>query len=259
MKKITKYIKESKNYIYTYITACITIVAILFVYNIKIQEDFKTNLITELIGVFFTIVVIDRINEDRQRKNHEIKEQQKIKRATDILMPLFDLYYKYLIRMTQPIGQCDGTKILNFKFTDFQHFYNISLYQINSTYEKAFILHFKTLLKLRDEVSKLMINLDDHTNPEYLNLMKKFIINNTEIDILFENFKDNLRMRVGGQPTIDSDTDFFKRMESGEIDQDLEFIETHSHALFAYARFYRITKENVNLIEQLCLYTSCIS
>lgn len=247
-------ISASTRYITTIVA--VIVLAIIIAYLTPVSSEYvsdKHSFIVNLLVLLFTVGVVERLSSYKALLESRRTDEQRLLGFNEILEIYLHRYLQTADAMTRPIGSnANERKLSDIEFVDMENMYNVSLFQIATMNKKSYQLYFEVTISLGELISQNLTYIYSSHYQSVVNILLALAAENNKFDTVarYETFKERERTQIGSMPTVQADAEFFQGLRSGEINQDVDFIATHSHSLTNYAQVYKIMKNNFFLIEE---------
>ncbi len=215
----------------------ILFILIIILTVLKFNENYKYNLVTELIGALITVVVVDslyRIKESNEDKEREIK---KIKNMYNLISIYILEYIKYINCLVDPLGN-NHRPVTSIEINDLQHIYDSTLYRIGPIFTPTYELYFSSLKRLTEAFKTHVALLDIDHSKVFIEILQDFIINN-DSDLLYLAFKERANAKYGNKPAYIEDKETLKNYQGSK-----EYTK-NANLMDIYITLYKQIKENL--------------
>jgi hypothetical protein len=235
------------------------LLAILVAYIIPVGQKYvsdKHSFIVNLLVLLFTVVVVERLSSYKALLEARRVDEQRILGFNEVLEINIQRYIQFADAMTRPmnsfvIGTTYERKLSDIAFTDMGNMYNMSLFKFMPRGKKCYQLYFEAAIEIGELINRNITYIYSSHYKEVTEVLLVLAGNNNKLDIqsMYESFKFKEIENMDGQSTANTDIEFIHRLQTGEIKQSVEFIESNNHALSDYARTYMLMKNNFVVIE----------
>ena len=236
-------IKAERNKIF-WLTLIIFVLIVCF--SFVQSDEYRINLITETLGVWVTIVVVDIIYKYYQVKQEEYRGLNFILNVDEVITPSIQSMISSLIIMTTEMGKEKDWKFDNLIFSDLQYMFKPNMNRYESHLEKSHEVYFEKLEKL--------LYLFREYYPQYDHELCKDII--PEI-AEFIRVNDKFRLKDGVKSRVNSFLGQGKdRQKAYEFDIELLKKNTtppnykNSNAIDIYCKVWENLQFNIKFINK---------
>lgn len=211
---------------------------ILLFFVLPLPDEFKTNLVTELIGVWFTVILVDKLYKLKAKKEIEQIENQKIKNLHNLLSGYIQWMKFSTVAMTNPIGEKIKSDVQTLTVSDLQHLYNYHIHAFRPLYERAYQLYFRAVQGICSIFMQYLPHLDFNIHAELIRLMREFILQNDN-NGLREAIEQRLTVRWGDEKAFEADVKMLQNYQGSE-----ELHPTDRYIWDIYIAFLQVIKAN---------------
>lgn len=213
-----------------------------FYYLESINENYRSNLVTEIIGACITVIIVDYLYQLKDTNDRIEKEKEKIRNINNLIYPYINEHIQIINSIINPGGKTSKL-ITSIEISDLQYIYNecsLRFYPAIKNYQ----LYFESLKKLTDAMKQniVLLNIDIEVSKRLVETMREFILNN-DSDVLYQMIDERSRTKYGEEDAISYDIQFLKDF-SGPIKYSKNWGATD-----IYIRLHR------SIIKNMCILT----
>ncbi|ELR71332.1 hypothetical protein C900_02833 [Fulvivirga imtechensis AK7] len=184
----------------------------LIVYFLPLDDSYRINLFTELLGVLVTVVLVDYLYRIESEKEEKKLEAKRVLKADNLLSIYIKRYKDDLNYMTseRPYPPKDLSKIT---VNDLQYMYDKAYLLNRPFFVKKYVMYFDSLRKLIEQIKSVLPILESKYHTELIISLQTFIsVNDTSY--LEDRVKERETMTYGNKNAASEDKESLKTYSS---------------------------------------------